>query len=498
MESRRENNPSVKAAGEGTEDVIETIDPDPISSPDPSTPAGRSTRSVRSGTSSQSKVRTTKRKNDLCPAKGGKRVKPAGTDGQEDDADVEDMDDDRDDDPFAKMQAFMEAQFKTTNEGIKKMSGTIAKVNEKASLNMRNLERLKNTVESNADNTDIELQRIHELMEEKDEERKKEIECIRKSVEKIKDDQSSALHRDVRSGGRGRGMGVPVGASEEEYWRARRSLRIWPVSGQERDLWEASADFIHDQMRVPRGSIQDSDVVDCRRAVVKRKRPGIRSGGAVIVRDEVIVQFSSTSVRDHVVGHSFNLAQHFDDDGKPTAGVRMEVPDHLNSQFQDFLGYGRLLFKEHGKGFKRHVKFDDRSMQLYMDVKLPNSDDWLYVDHGLAKENRSRRSERDIALTRSRLTSSQTSHSSIESVMDVGSNSPRGNRGTPPLPVPSTLGAGRSGGFGGRAGEDNSDIREKGSRAENQAGSLPNSSTLTKFRGKQTAATSRHKSSAWE
>lgn len=113
-----------------------------------------------------------------------------------------------------------------------------------------------------------------------------------------------------------------------------------------------------------------------------------------------------------------NLAGLIDENLKPTAGVRQEVPDHLRVDFNELLSYGRSLYKTHGQGFKRHVKFDDRNNCLYMDIKLPGGDEWLLVDQKMAAEHAATVPGRSTAITRKRLTSSVSSAGSREGSME--------------------------------------------------------------------------------
>ena len=52
--------------------------------------------------------------------------------------------------------------------------------------------------------------------------------------------------------------------------------------------------------------------------------------------------------------------------------------------FKSFERYGHALKTKHGKELKRHIKFDDTLMVLFMDVKI-NDDPWVRVDLELAK-----------------------------------------------------------------------------------------------------------------
>ena len=321
-------------------------------------------------------------------------------------------------DPFSRMQTFMEAQFRNTNENIAKMNSTITKVNEKVGVNSRNLTRLKTTMEKNADNTDIEIHRLHKIVENNEEKRSEEMKQIRQSIEEIRTAQSQPQHGgnprtgDLRVDGRASDLDI-------DYWRARRSIRIWPVRQDHSGaLLSPAMIFIHDLLRVPRSEITVNDVEDVRRPTTKRRR-NRESSNTEYARNEIVVRFKTTEIRDSVMSHSPNLAEHISNDGKPTAGVRLEVPSHLTSAMQDFLNYGRDLHKQHGSGFKRYIKFDDTEMCLFMQARLPNTDEWLHIDHAMAIESRRVRAKRNVAFSRSRLSSSQGSSAVEDDCVEV-------------------------------------------------------------------------------
>ena len=332
-------------------------------------------------------------------------------------------------DPFAKMKEFMVGQFENTNGKIEKMNSTMTKINDKVGINARNLSRLKKTVEENADSSASEIIKMQEVMKENEQKRdgeiallKHELSSIRnggaaaeghKEIEKIKLDIANIRTNldDNSPGTTSRGADRTVPPREEEYWLARRSLRLWPVKGQGADeLAENAASFINGIMRVPESTAGRRDIVSVQRVATR-----MRKGGTLrpnIVKDEVTVKFTNISVRDFVASYAFNLGSFADDEGMPTAGVRLEIPPHLVGLFQDFQGYGGFLKKQHGRGFKRSVKFEDKDMTLTMDIKLPGSDEWLLVDHSMAAENRRERANKRVAFARDRLTSSQSSNPS--------------------------------------------------------------------------------------
>ena len=233
---------------------------------------------------------------------------------------------------------------------------------------------------------------------------------------------------------RGRMPNSVAERKEHQYWLVRRSIPVWPVQEGENSLLSAAADFVYDMMKVPTSGLNPEDFEEVRHVHMRKRRTN-RTGNAVVV-DEVVIRFASAITRDYVFGYAINLAPYADDNNEPMAGVRVEVPEHLSVQFQDLINYGGKLYRQHGKGFKRHINFDDRSLQMYMNIRLPGSEEWLLVNHELAKENRTTRAERSADFTRSRLTSSVTSG---EEEASGGSGQPEVMEVSPTLPTSDTL-----------------------------------------------------------
>lgn len=86
---------------------------------------------------------------------------------------------------------------------------------------------------------------------------------------------------------------------------------------------------------------------------------------------KVLVEFYDKKKRDLVMTSSPNLAGKVDQEGKPTAGIRLEIPTELNDTFRLLTSFGARLRARHGPGTKRHIKFDDYSASLFPNIKLP-------------------------------------------------------------------------------------------------------------------------------
>ena len=142
---------------------------------------------------------------------------------------------------------------------------------------------------------------------------------------------------------------------DEAYSRARRSLRLWPIS-KEGNLKERTEEFLVNEL-----------LLDQQHAVglsfeVKRVGNSARSRDSAprTIRDEVLVVFESVRDRDDVRSFAKNLE-------RPGRGLRLEVPDHLWPSFRVLQSIGYELKQKH-PGLKRNVLFDDENKNLKLDV----------------------------------------------------------------------------------------------------------------------------------
>ena len=183
----------------------------------------------------------------------------------------------------------------------------------------------------------------------------------------------------------------------QEYLFARRSIRLWPVLGEsESALWEGVGDFIHETLSVSTDDVGQEDIEAVSRVLDDLPRDAL-------CRNEVLVTFSSSAVRDSVVSHSANLAVCVDDGGKPTAGLRLEIPRELSDTFKLLSRFGTRLRARHGVGTKRHIKFDDYAGSLYSNIKLPGDETWMRVSPATAREDLAASAREESACPRKRL-----------------------------------------------------------------------------------------------
>lgn len=185
---------------------------------------------------------------------------------------------------------------------------------------------------------------------------------------------------------------APNAPADDEYDKARRSIRLWPVPGTDKNgLWTSSGDFFRDKLDL------ESRIYDG--MIESIERVALPSGPGA--KDEVLVRFVRSEDRDMVVGAASKLAACIDDTGKPTAGIRMEVPRRLQSDFKALFRYGQSLRSRHGPGTRKHVKFCDLDRSLYLNVKLPGDEFWSQISTEVARRGlRSRAAATDGELER--------------------------------------------------------------------------------------------------
>ena len=147
---------------------------------------------------------------------------------------------------------------------------------------------------------------------------------------------------------------------------------MWPIeNANENTLWKGVGEFLHKALGIPESDIGPEDI----ESVTAIPEPRYTAGN---LNKEALVTFYCPRKRDVVVANSPNLSNLMDN-GVPTAGLRLEIPNELMSQFRLLTRFGTRLRARHGAGTKRHVKFDDIEGSLYMNIKLPGDESWSKV-----------------------------------------------------------------------------------------------------------------------
>ena len=177
------------------------------------------------------------------------------------------------------------------------------------------------------------------------------------------------------------GSGAPVQnrPDDDRYWRARKSLRLWPVIGQ--DLHAAVAAYFTGPLMMEGGIEDDVPGFEIRRV---RSAKGKRA-------HEVIITFPDVETRDAVRSAAPRLA------GKKDMGMRLEIPEALRPSLRA-LDSTSYLLKQTNPLLKRNIKYDDEVMDLVMDIKLNEAAPWRKIrpDQAMdAKKNRAVPSRED-------------------------------------------------------------------------------------------------------
>ena len=196
------------------------------------------------------------------------------------------------------------------------------------------------------------------------------------------EENSIDLERESIGGGIGRRElrrgGSRGGAYDEDYDVSRRSMRIWPVRGSTRGELERDLDaFLKHALMLTEEEMDKIRVEEITRCRTQTNTP---------IHQEVCVRFGSRTERDNIAMRGAKLAGYIDEKGRPTAGMRMDVPTHLNDTFRALREVAFGVRSTHGRRSKTHIKFDDLHRDLYLEVRLEGERAWTRIDSELARE----------------------------------------------------------------------------------------------------------------
>ena len=255
---------------------------------------------------------------------------------------------------MADFKAYME---ENSNKRFDKLEGTMAGITDA----VRNVER---EVKSNSEKIDK-----HE----------DQIRSIRNELDKVSKGPAGTGNARPSNGVSWASIAASTPAlppeDDREYQEARRSLRLWPIPGATtEEVWRSACSFMGQKLGL--GSSLSEGMIEM------VGRVGTPSGPGVV--NEAMVRFKEVSTRDLVMGASNKLAP-YTQDGRPTAGIRIEIPKRMKPDFRTLFKYGRNLRARHGEGTRRHVKFDDSDGTLFLNVKLPGDEQWSRVSVEVAK-----------------------------------------------------------------------------------------------------------------
>ena len=176
---------------------------------------------------------------------------------------------------------------------------------------------------------------------------------------------------------------------ERSYLWARRSMRMWPatITTDAKTLLVAARIFCITILKMPAddaGALQITDAIAA---------PPTRRGR---IKDEIIVTFKTAAERDLVQAFTPNLKEL-----KGAAGVRLEIPEHLQTTFKLLEGHANGVRSKYPEGIKRSIKYDDSERSLALDICLPGSTSWHRISPVQALEAKKAREEEERASVRS-------------------------------------------------------------------------------------------------
>lgn len=151
----------------------------------------------------------------------------------------------------------------------------------------------------------------------------------------------------------------PEKRKEESYWNCRKALRLRPIPAG--DAVVEVKKFMTEQLGLGSHFMDSVGPFSVQR---------VPYGPAAKIKQEVIVSYLSTDVRDAVKGSARNLA------GKGRDyGVRLEIPNHLKSAMKALQSVS-FQIKSKYPDARRNVLFDDGTMDLVLDFCVSEGGQW--------------------------------------------------------------------------------------------------------------------------
>ena len=185
-------------------------------------------------------------------------------------------------------------------------------------------------------------------------------------------------------------------ARKEKYDKARKSLRIWPIDGEtNQQISDNFRSFLTEALYIEEAEIDALEIT-----WIERTRVSPRSS----VYNEICVTFGDASTRDHIASKGQLLSHYIDEQKKPMAGFRMDVPDFLAADYKILYDYGWRMRRAHGSDVRRYIKYDEPNYSLVLELRIPGNDVWLKIPPRLAIELRQRSESEDVDQARALLT----------------------------------------------------------------------------------------------
>ena len=122
------------------------------------------------------------------------------------------------------------------------------------------------------------------------------------------------------------------------FEKARRSLRIWPLDGEnQEEMLKEVKNFCYNTLMLPEGTNLGIETVS-----------RVRSSPRGHSFKEIAVLFRENFYRDRILSKGPKLASYRDDEGKPTCGMRLQIPGHLMQQFKTLENFAFSKKKDFG------------------------------------------------------------------------------------------------------------------------------------------------------
>ena len=189
------------------------------------------------------------------------------------------------------------------------------------------------------------------------EENEKHIKEIKTAIEKKDEALDIKITKKIESAmaninGRPSASDVELGKRELAFHRCRRSLKLWPIAGD--DLEDEVKVFLKNKLNFSHSRIETFGKIEVSAPPSKAARD----------RKEVVATFESREDRDTIKSNGIYLAN------QKECGMSIHVPGHLLDDYFALNSIGYSIKTNNSGTIKRAVKFDDSNMSVYLDIMI--------------------------------------------------------------------------------------------------------------------------------
>ena len=159
---------------------------------------------------------------------------------------------------------------------------------------------------------------------------------------------------------------------------------MWPIAGRTKDeITTNLTDFLQRCLGLSGAQIDDLGIERVERTGIPDNRT---------VDNELRIVLASATPRDFIFGQRPKLASYINEEGKPTAGFRVDGPDYLGAEWKLLDDLGFQLKRENGPGTRKYIKHDDYSYGFFLEIRLPGASSWTKILPEAAQHMRRRTS----------------------------------------------------------------------------------------------------------